>query len=44
MIEEVGEDMFTANKVTQVLSIPGFKSGMNHRYDALNQTTFKKAV
>lgn len=31
MVEEVGEDQFTATGISRTLSLPGFKAGLNHQ-------------
>lgn len=31
MVEEVGEDQFAATRISRVLSLPGFKAGLNHQ-------------
>lgn len=31
MVEEIGEDQFTATRISRALSLPGFKAGLNHQ-------------
>lgn len=32
MIEEVGQDLWAANEITEALRVPRFKAGISHRY------------
>jgi len=32
MIKEVGEDTFASTNITRVLSTPGFRAGIIHKY------------